>query len=120
MHRKFDEMGANLSKNPIGTGPYELTSFAVGSQAVLTKRKDPYWGGAVFLDQIHYIDLGEDASAQIERLSENWALVSIRGVPDIRPALQAADQGGAESRPEARGTPVAGQGGRAPGGRAPH
>lgn len=33
---------------------------------------------------------GEDASAQIERLSENWALVSIRGGPDIRPALQAA------------------------------
>ncbi|NQW08489.1 MAG: ABC transporter substrate-binding protein, partial [Alphaproteobacteria bacterium] len=24
VHRKFDEMGGDLSKNPIGTGPYEL------------------------------------------------------------------------------------------------
>lgn len=31
-----------------------------------------------------------DAAAQIERLSENWTLVSIRGGPDIRPALGAA------------------------------
>jgi len=69
VHRKFDEMGANLSKNPIGTGPYELVSFAVGSQAVLKKRKDPYWGGEVFLDEIHYIDLGEDASAQIAAIA---------------------------------------------------
>lgn len=69
VHRKFDEMGANLSKNPIGTGPYELTKFAVGSQAILTKRKDPYWGGEVFLDEIHYIDLGEDASAQVAAIA---------------------------------------------------
>lgn len=69
VHRKFDEMGANLSKNPIGTGPYELVKFAVGSQAVLKKRKDPYWGGEVFLDEIHYIDLGEDASAQIAAIA---------------------------------------------------
>ncbi|MEQ8393861.1 ABC transporter substrate-binding protein [Thalassobaculum sp.] len=69
VHRKFDEMGANLSKNPIGTGPYELTKFTVGSQAVLTRRKDPYWGGEVFLDEIHYIDLGEDASAQVAAIA---------------------------------------------------
>lgn len=69
VHRKFDEMGADLSKNPIGTGPYELASFAVGSQAVLKKRKDPYWGGEVFLDEIHYVDLGEDASAQIAAIA---------------------------------------------------
>lgn len=69
VHRKFDEMGANLSKNPIGTGPYELAEFTVGSQAILRKRKDPYWGGEVFLDEIHYIDLGEDASAQIAAIA---------------------------------------------------
>lgn len=31
-----------------------------------------------------------DASTQIERLSAEWALVSIRGGPDIRPQLKAA------------------------------
>ncbi len=69
VHRKFDEMGADLSKNPIGTGPYELTKFAVGGQAMLKKRQDPYWGGEVFLDEIHYIDLGEDASAQVAAIA---------------------------------------------------
>ncbi|GHD51596.1 diguanylate cyclase [Thalassobaculum fulvum] len=69
VHRKFGEMGANLSKNPIGTGPYELAEFTVGSLAVLKKRKDPYWGGEVYLDEIQYIDLGEDSSAQIAAIA---------------------------------------------------
>jgi len=69
VHRKFDEMGGDLSKNPIGTGPYELAEFSVGGQAVLKKRSDPYWGGEVYLDEIRYIDLGEDSSAQIAAIA---------------------------------------------------
>lgn len=69
VHRKFDDMGGDLSKNPIGTGPYELATFKVGEQAVLKKRKDPYWGGEVYLDEIQYIDLGEDASAAIAAIA---------------------------------------------------
>ncbi|MDX1489368.1 MAG: ABC transporter substrate-binding protein, partial [Acidiferrobacterales bacterium] len=68
LHRKFEEMGSDLSKNPIGTGPYELVDFAVGERAIL-RRRDGYWGKAPFLDEIHYIDTGQDPSARIAALA---------------------------------------------------
>jgi len=69
VHRNFEKEGGILSKNPIGTGPYELTEFKVGQLAVLKKRKAPYWGGEVFLDEIRLIDLGQDAGAYIAALA---------------------------------------------------
>ena len=68
VHRKFEEMGKDLSKNPIGTGPYELAEFRIGEKAVLKKRGS-YWGGDVSLDQIQYIDLGDDKGAAIGALA---------------------------------------------------
>ncbi len=61
VHRRFSDEGGNLSKNPVGTWPYRLAKFAVGEEAVLVKR-DPseYWGDEVLLDQIKYIDFGDD------------------------------------------------------------
>ena len=54
----------------MGTGPYELTAFRVGelarSLAISSKkRKEPYWGGEVFLDEIRFVDLGEDPGAYL-------------------------------------------------------
>ena len=69
VHRNFEKEGGDLSKNPVGTGPYTLTEFKVGELAVLTKRKDPYWGGEVFLDEIRFVDLGEDAGAYLAAIS---------------------------------------------------
>ena len=70
VHRRFDEMGGDFSKHPIGTGPYELKEYVVGQKAVLAKR-DPkaYWGDEVYLDQIHYIDHGDEASAGLAALA---------------------------------------------------
>lgn len=71
VHRSFDETGANLSKTPIGTGPWTLDSVDVGVKAVLSKRKDAagWWGnealGPVLLDGIEYVDYGTDPSAEI-------------------------------------------------------
>jgi len=62
LHRRFSEEGGDLSKNPVGTGAFELAAHSVGQQAVL-KRRDGYWGEAPFLDEIQYVDLGEDRSA---------------------------------------------------------
>jgi len=69
VHRNFEKEGGDLSKNPVGTGPYTLTKFKVGEIAVLKKRKDPYWGGEVFLDEIRFIDLGEDAGAYLAAIA---------------------------------------------------
>ncbi len=71
VHRRFDEMGGDLRKNPIGTGPYTLERFAVGSEALLTRRKDEYgyWGEEPYLDAIHYIDTGSDRSAMMAAIA---------------------------------------------------
>lgn len=69
VHRNFEKEGGDLSKNPVGTGPYTLTEFRVGELAVLKKRKEPWWGGDVFLDEIRIIDLGEDAGAYLAAIA---------------------------------------------------
>ncbi len=69
VHRNFEKEGGDLSKNPVGTGPYTLAEFKVGELAVLKKRKEPYWGGDVFLDEIRFIDLGEDVGAYLAAIA---------------------------------------------------
>ncbi|MGF1609601.1 MAG: ABC transporter substrate-binding protein [Kiloniellales bacterium] len=50
-----------------GTGAFELTELAVGEKAVVKARAD-YWGEGPYLDEIHFIDLGDDPSAPIGAL----------------------------------------------------
>ncbi len=68
VHRRFEEEGGDLSKNPIGTGPYELAEFRVGEIAVLRKRAG-YWGGDVSLDEVKYFDFGDDRTAHVAALA---------------------------------------------------
>ena len=68
VHRRFEEEGGDLSKNPVGTGAFELVSHQVGQAAVL-RRRDGYWGDAPYLDEIQYVDLGEDRSAWLAALA---------------------------------------------------
>ena len=66
VHRRYDETGANLAANPIGTGPFELESHAVGAKARVVRRKDgKWWGGEANLDAIEFIDLGNDPAIEI-------------------------------------------------------
>jgi peptide/nickel transport system substrate-binding protein len=50
-----------------GTGAFELVELGVGEKAVLKARKD-YWGEGPHLDEIVFIDLGDDPSAPISAL----------------------------------------------------
>jgi len=69
VHRNFEKEGGDISKNPVGTGPYTLTEFKVGELAVLKKRNAKWWGGDVYLDEIRIIDLGEDAGAYLAAIA---------------------------------------------------
>jgi peptide/nickel transport system substrate-binding protein len=70
VHRSFDAKGGNLSKTPeLGTGPYTLAEYKVGEKAVIKRRSTPYWGDAPYLDEIHYIDLGTEATASLAALA---------------------------------------------------
>ncbi len=62
-HRSFKPP---LSDNPIGTGAYSLTTLKVGERCELKRVTEAggkpfeYWGGKVYLDEIHYYNFDED------------------------------------------------------------
>ncbi|MPQ66684.1 MULTISPECIES: ABC transporter substrate-binding protein [unclassified Pseudomonas] len=66
VHRSF-KAGDDWSKNPLGTGPFKLTSFAVNKEATFAKRAD-YWGKPAYLDELRYVDMGTDVSTQLAAL----------------------------------------------------
>jgi len=41
-----------------GTGAFTLVANEVGRKQVLKARKEAYWGGGPYLDQLEFIDLG--------------------------------------------------------------
>ncbi len=89
VHRRFVEEGGNLVENPVGTGPFTLERFGVGQEAVFTRREDPYWGGEVYLDGLHYIDHGDDPSAWLAALASGQVDVLYRLFVEQVPAAQA-------------------------------
>ncbi len=69
LHRRFDEEGGDFAANPVGTGPFALVDLAVGERCILRRRREPYWGGEVYLDEIAYIDHGDEPTAGISALA---------------------------------------------------
>jgi|FEC22Drversion2_1045045.scaffolds.fasta_scaffold00075_51 peptide/nickel transport system substrate-binding protein len=63
VHRSFKPP---FSDNPIGTGPFTLSELRVGERCILKRVKEAggkpftYWGGKVYLDEIHYYNFDED------------------------------------------------------------
>jgi peptide/nickel transport system substrate-binding protein len=51
-----------------GTGAFTLVENEVGRRQVLKARKD-YWGGGPYLDQLEFIDLGDDPAAAVSALA---------------------------------------------------
>ena len=70
VHKGFGtDYAADLSKNPIGTGPCELADFSIGEKAILKKKAGAYHDGDFHLDEIQYFDHGEDTNAWIAALA---------------------------------------------------
>lgn len=69
VHRGFEDGGKDLSKNPVGTGPYTLSEFRVGELAVLKKLPGTNWNGDANLDEIRIIDLGQDPGAYLSAIA---------------------------------------------------
>jgi peptide/nickel transport system substrate-binding protein len=66
VHRSYDDTGRNLAANPIGTGPFELESHAIGGRARFVRRTNgTWWGGEAHLDAIEFIDLGNDPAVEV-------------------------------------------------------
>ena len=75
-----------------GTGPFELATYNVGQNAVL-KASANYWGKPVHLDEVEFIDLGDDAGAAIAALASKQVdglyevdfsqLDAVKALPDV-------------------------------------
>jgi peptide/nickel transport system substrate-binding protein len=52
-----------------GTGAFTLAESEVGRRNVLKARKEPYWGGGPYLDELQFIDLGDDPAASVSALA---------------------------------------------------
>src|SRR5271154_2329612 len=85
VHRNFEKDGKDPIKHPIGTGPFELVSYAVGSKAVCKKRSDgKWWGGEVYLDGVELIDYGPDVSAWVSAFESKELDCTFKTVgPDV-------------------------------------
>jgi peptide/nickel transport system substrate-binding protein len=93
VHRGFGvAYEADLTKNPIGTGPMKLAAFAVGEKAILQKARD-WWAGPFYLDEVQYFDHGEDTNAWIAALASqqvdmvyrvpNSAIETVKNLPFV-------------------------------------
>src|SRR5437867_5554366 len=51
------------------TGAFSLVESEVGRRQILRARKEPYWGGGPYLDEIQFIDLGDDPAAAVSALA---------------------------------------------------
>ncbi|RED13050.1 ABC transporter substrate-binding protein [Pontivivens insulae] len=83
VHRSFDG-SENLTDNPIGTGPFLLTDFAVGESAFFEKRDaSEYWGDEVYLDGIEMYDYGTDKSAEISAFEAEEIHINYETQPEF-------------------------------------
>ena len=83
VHRDFDKNGANLSENPVGTGPFELESVEVGVSAAVNRRDSGWWGGDVFLDRIEWTDYGTDPAAEVAAFESEEVHVNYQTTADF-------------------------------------
>jgi len=66
VHRDYEKNGSDFVAHPIGTGPFELVSYEVGTKAVVKRRESgKWWGGEVHLDGVEFIDYGTEATAMV-------------------------------------------------------
>jgi peptide/nickel transport system substrate-binding protein len=63
------EAGGEFGIGSNGLGAFTLVEHQVGVKAVLEARKQPYFAGGPHLDRLEFIDLGEEAAANLAGLA---------------------------------------------------
>ena len=79
------EQGETFSAAINGTGPFELVDYQVGSRATFRRRGD-YWGRPAYLDQVIFVDLGDDPGAEVAALASRQVhLISAMSASQLEP-----------------------------------
>ena len=65
-----EKFGPDFGKNPVGSGAFKFTSWALGQKLTLDKNTDYYVKGQPKLDQINF-EVGVDPTVALQRLKNN-------------------------------------------------
>jgi len=84
----------DITKQPIGTGPFKLQEYAETERAVFVRREDYWKMGAdgkslPYMDKLVYVDLGEDQAAFIAAIQGGQVDNIFNPNPDIWQATKA-------------------------------
>ncbi|HEX9923986.1 MAG TPA: ABC transporter substrate-binding protein [Anaerolineae bacterium] len=82
----IEQYGADISINPVGTGPFKFASWTPGVEVILEKNPD-YWRGAPNVDQIIYRSIIEDQS-RLTELEAGGINFMVNIPPDDLPRLR--------------------------------
>lgn len=85
----IDVTEEDIVSNPVGTGPFVLTSFTSGSKLELERYND-YWDGASNLDTVTF-SFNEDANARTLALQSGQVDIVYRPATESLETLQAKD-----------------------------
>lgn len=58
-----DLIGTNPADHGVGTGAYEITNYEVGVSATLSRKEGHTYWRDTYLDEIQFVDLGQDPAA---------------------------------------------------------
>lgn len=91
VHNSFAADGDPVAK-PVGTGPFELVSYEVGTKAVVKRRENgKWWGGEAPLDGVEFIDYGTDFSATVNAFDSREVDMNLETPPDFIDILNGMD-----------------------------
>jgi len=79
------EHGDDVSRHPVGTGPFQFVEWQLDTKLVLAANPD-YWGGAPALDRVEFIPIPE-ASTRLSALRTGSLEVIENPSPDEIPGL---------------------------------
>lgn len=82
------EEGGKFGEGSNGTGPFELTEYKVGVKATYKARAD-YWGKGPYVDELQFVDLGDDPSAYIGAMASQQVHGTYEGDVSQLDAFQA-------------------------------
>ena len=85
-----EDPAADVNEEPVGTGPYALTSFS--SQSVELDEREGYWGGDLAVPKLYFVSYN-DNTALTTALANGDADWAQGFIPDIENAYLSKDEG---------------------------
>ncbi len=87
---EVEKYGLDFGRNPVGTGAYRMTEWALGQHVIFERNTDYFREGSPFLDKITF-EVGQDPSVALLRLKRGEVDVLGDGIPPANFLQEVAD-----------------------------